>query len=97
MSKYGSFDGDGICTEFSDVPNDYYATEYIKSLYDENIVSGYEDGTFKPDNSVTRAEAVTMMNKVLDNPIAENAENPFGDVSPNHWAYNQIMTAVQGK
>ena len=38
-----------------------------------------------------------MMNKVLDNPIAENAENPFGDVSPNHWAYNQIMTAVQGK
>ena len=59
-------------------------------MYDENIVSGYEDGTFKPDNSVTRAEAVTMMNKVLDNPIAENAENPFGDVSPNHWAYNQI-------
>ena len=97
LSKYGSFDGDGICTEFSDVPNDYYATGYIKSLYDENIVSGYEDGTFKPDNSVTRAEAVTMMNKVLDNPIAENAENPFGDVSPNHWAYNQIMTAVQGK
>ena len=80
MSKYGSFDGDGICTEFSDVPNDYYATGYIKSLYDENIVSGYEDGTFKPDNSVTRAEAVTMMNKVLGNPIAENAENPFGDV-----------------
>ena len=87
----------GICTEFSDVPNDYYATGYIKALYDENIVSGYEDGTFKPDNSVTRAEAVTMMNKVLDNPIAENAENPFSDVSPNHWAYNQIMTAVQGK
>ena len=65
-----------ICTEFSDVPNDYYATGYIKSLYDENIVSGYEDGTFKPDNSLTRAEAVTMMNKVLGNPIAENAENP---------------------
>ena len=97
LSKYGSFDGDGICTEFSDVPNDYYATGYIKALYDENIVSGYEDGTFKPDNSVTRAETVTMMNKVLANPIAENAENPFGDVSPNHWAYNQIMTAVQGK
>ena len=97
LSKYGSFDGDGICTEFSDVTNDYFATGYIKALYDENIVSGYEDGTFKPDNSVTRAEAVTMMNKVLGNPIAENAENPFGDVSPNHWAYNQIMTAVQGK
>ena len=97
LSEYGSFDGDGICTEFSDVPNDYYATGYIKSLYDENIVSGYEDGTFKPDNSVTRAEAVTMMNKVLANPIAENVENPFDDVSPNHWAYNQIMTAVQGK
>ena len=97
LSEYGSFDGDGICTEFSDVPNDYYATGYIKALYDENIVSGYEDGTFKPDNSVTRAEAVTMMNKVLANPIAENVENPFDDVSPNHWAYNQIMTAVQGK
>ena len=97
LSEYGSFDGDGICTEFSDVPNDYYATGYIKALYDENIVSGYEDGTFKPDNSVTRAETVTMINKVLGNPIAENAENPFSDVSPNHWAYNQIMTAVQGK
>ena len=97
LSKYGSFDGDGICTEFSDVPNNYYATGYIKALYDENIVSGYEDGTFKPDNSVTRAETVTMMNKVLGNPIAENAENPFSDVSPNHWAYNQIITAVQGK
>ena len=32
LSKYGSFDGDGICTEFSDVPNDYYATGYIKVI-----------------------------------------------------------------
>ena len=32
LSEYGSFDGDGICTEFSDVPNDYYATGYIKVI-----------------------------------------------------------------
>lgn len=71
-------------------------TGYIKSLYDENIVSGYEDGTFSLIIRNSRG-CGTMMNKVLANPIAENVENPFDDVSPNHWAYNQIMTAVQGK
>lgn len=82
---------------FPDVPNGNYASGFIGAIALRNIISGYPDGTFKPDNYVTRAEAVTMINKVLGRGAdsVQTAENPFKDVSPSHWAYNEIMKAVQ--
>ena len=80
--------------KFSDVKDTHWAAQYINALNLRGIISGYEDGTFKPDNTITRAEAVTMINRVLGNNGTETAVNPFSDVSPRHWAYNEILNAA---
>ena len=46
---------------FWDVPKDYWAYEYISELVDKNVLSGYEDGSYRPEETVTRAEWSKMM------------------------------------
>ena len=62
-------------TTFSDVPSTYWAYGAIESLAGQGIFSGYPDGTFKPDNPVTRAELCTCMDKALKLP-AYSPGNP---------------------
>ncbi|MCI8404750.1 MAG: hypothetical protein HFE49_07610 [Clostridia bacterium] len=81
---------------FDDVSKTHFASGYISVLYDRGIIYGYDDKIFKPDNPITRAEAVTIMNRVLSrsiNHIWDDLKNPFLDVSTNHWAYNEIIEA----
>lgn len=82
--------------QFSDVSN-HWAAGYINAMALSGLISGYADGTFKPNNTITRAEAVTMINKALGRNAdsAGGLENPFIDVMPSHWAYYQILGAVQ--
>ena len=57
------------------------------------IVTGYEDGTFRPDNNVTRAEVVTMINRLLGRtPTNTAGEVTFADTG-DHWANGQILAA----
>lgn len=44
----------------------HWAKDYINQAANKGFVNGYEDGTFKPDRNITRAEAVTMVNRTLD-------------------------------
>jgi hypothetical protein len=48
---------------FSDVPDNHWAKIFISSCYMANIISGYPDGTFRPDSNATRAEAVTLIER----------------------------------
>ncbi|MBR5527963.1 MAG: S-layer homology domain-containing protein [Clostridia bacterium] len=58
-----------------------------------NIVAGYEDNTFRPDNNITRAEVVTMVNRFLGRiPNGESAATSFTDIDA-HWAKTQIYAA----
>lgn len=79
---------------FSDVSADLWSADYIYSAYKAGYIKGYEDGTFKPDNPITRAEAVKIINSVLDRTDFSNETNPFSDVSSEHWAYKQILEAA---
>lgn len=57
------------------------------------IIQNYEDGTFRPDNKVTRAELSTMLIRLLSlEEAAEAIDEPskFNDVADNHWAKKQI-------
>jgi len=62
-------------------------------------ISGYEDGTFKPDNCITRAEVVTILNRMLRRvgdikEINSNKSlNRFKDIE-GHWAYYGIIEAT---
>lgn len=77
---------------FSDVDPSVWYAEYIISAAAKNIVNGYADGTFRPTQSVTRAEVVKIINVVLAR-AAEKGEMKFTDVDSTHWAYDEIVAA----
>lgn len=56
----------GTASYFSDVPQEVWFTPYVSYAKNNGIVGGYEDGTFKPENSVTRAEVTKMVSKILE-------------------------------
>ena len=52
--------------KFKDVPDTHWAAKAIEELSDKGIIKGYEDGTFKPEQSVTRAEVAVMISRALE-------------------------------
>lgn len=83
-----------VSERYSDISS-HWAKEYILKLSDKNIVNGYEDGTFKPANTVTRAEIAKMIVCALGQDAASNVNLEFADngTIPN-WAAGYIQTAV---
>ncbi len=88
---------------FKDVKG-HWASDAISALYGNKNIKGYGDGTFKPDQKLTRAEAVTILNSVFgrntkSNSFANVSEaglKRFSDVSKSHWAYYEILDASNG-
>ncbi len=81
---------------FSDVSSDNPYYEAITNLAAEGIINGFEDGTFKPDEPVTRAQYTKIMcyaQNVGDIKYSEADRAKFPDVDPNHWAIDNITTA----
>jgi len=80
---------------FNDLGQSYWAYKEIQKLADNQVVVGYPDGSFKPDNPATRAEFATMVIKALrqeNSPLLESFT--FSDVQTDYWAYNTIERAV---
>ncbi|WP_413160605.1 WG repeat-containing protein [Capilliphycus salinus ALCB114379] len=78
---------------FYDIQN-HWAKPCIVELAKRNLVSGYPDGTFRPNSPVTRAEfAVLMFNCFSKAPIIRESIN-FKDVAKTYWAYNAIQKAT---
>lgn len=78
-------------TTFSDISGHWAQSDILKAA-EQGIVSGYSDGTFKPNKAVTRAEFTTMLNKALGN--NGTTESVFSDVAENAWYYAQICKGV---
>ncbi len=79
---------------FTDVQN-HWASECINQMVPRKLVSGYPDGTFRPNATITRAEfAVLMLNAFPDAPV-KRPGTTFKDVPTNHWAYNAIQDAYK--
>ena len=74
----------------------HWAKDAIDKAYAQGIIKGYGDNSFRPDALVSRAEAVAMANRTfrLQKTVVEN---PFTDITSDHWAYNDILTAVSNK
>ena len=84
---------------FSDVANGKWYSSYIRQAVQYGLISGYTDGTFRPEQYITRAETVTMINRMLGRNYETAAELhsmacPFPDVSQSNWAYGNIMEAA---
>ncbi|PLZ86766.1 hypothetical protein CEN45_19870 [Fischerella thermalis CCMEE 5198] len=80
-------------TRFSDIES-HWARAFIEALAQRKILNGYPNGTFRPDNSVTRAEFAAIIATVFNQP-AKREYVPFTDVPANHWAANAIKKAYE--
>jgi len=82
---------------FSDVPDDMWSKEYIYFGARRDWLRGFPDGTFRPEEPITRGEAATVVNRMLERAIDEAAlavvGNPFSDITPDHWAFREIIEA----
>ena len=101
-SKFEDLVGDKV-NGFYDVPESHWALKYINSAYARGWVAGYEDGSFRPDRNITRAEVVTITNKMLiryaDVDFVRANKDlliNFKDLDEGHWAYFNIMEATHG-
>ena len=82
---------------FTDVNVGHWASADIFAAYRRGWISGYPDGTFRPDDSITRAEAAKIVNaqlgRMVDTIALDRVINPYNDVSRSHWAYADIIEA----
>lgn len=75
---------------FTDVGDNHWAAEGIRFLSDRGVISGYSDGRFGVNDRISRAEAAAMIIRSLGWGSSGWEDPGYPDVSPNHWAYNEI-------
>lgn len=93
----GSFTADAAVKSFKDVSKDAYYYKAVQDLVEKGVIDGYPDGTFKPNNSVTRAEFSAFLAKILDLDTTDISNPNFKDVHTNAWYYNAVAAlANQG-
>lgn len=88
---------------FTDVPDTHWAVKYINFAATRGWVTGYADGTFKPEHSITRAEVAAVTCRLLERSADQNyirshigELRTFADVPDTHWAYWYTMEAANG-
>lgn len=83
---------------FSDISG-HWAEKYIQRAAELGWIKGFEDGTFRPDTYITRAQAMTMINRVLNRIPEENSDllsnmNVWPDCNPGDWFYLAVQEAT---
>ena len=88
---------------FTDVPDTHWAVRYINFAATRGWVTGYEDGSFKPEHSITRAEVAAVTCRLLERSADQTyirshigELRTFADMTENHWAYWYAMEAANG-
>ena len=83
---------------FSDVSNDYWASKEIAKAAKLGWIKGYTDGTFRPTNNITRAEVMTLVNRVLERGVDEEGlmedAIQWADNKPGDWYYYDVQEAT---
>jgi hypothetical protein len=79
---------------FNDVSNNYWASPFIAELSRRDIIAGFPDGSFRPDQNVTRAQFAAIVRKAFEKSPERSAIN-FTDVPSNYWASSAIEEAYR--
>jgi uncharacterized repeat protein (TIGR02543 family) len=86
---------------YTDVPESHWAYSYIRTISNSGWTNGYPDGSFRPENNITRAEVVAIVNRMTGRSIDKDyinenlsSLNTFSDVAASHWAYYDILEAA---
>lgn len=82
---------------FTDISGHKYEKE-INILYINKRISGYPDGSFKPDKEITRAEIVKILNNIFEIKLEDKSEEEFlqkfSDLDKKHWAFYELIKAA---
>ena len=84
--------------QYGDISEDSVYYDAINVLSNNNIVRGYEDGTFRIDNNITRAEVVTVINRLQglsDEAATAGSVTGYTDVASTDWYAGDVITATQ--
>ena len=88
---------------FTDIPDTHWAVKYINFAATRGWVTGYADGTFKPEHSITRAEVAAVTCRLLERSADQTyirshigELRTFADVPDTHWAYWYAMEGANG-
>ena len=85
---------------FDDVPNGHWAYSYINAAANAGWVKGYPDGSFRPDEPISRAEVVTLVNGMINRSVTLGklkelgVKCPYNDLVEKHWSYCDLMEAT---
>ncbi|MBP1991928.1 chitobiase/beta-hexosaminidase C-terminal domain-containing protein [Paenibacillus eucommiae] len=80
-------------TVLSDVKG-HWSEKYVNAFTAAGYVEGFPDGTFKPESKISRAQAVVVINRIIGTK-KQSLPKKFIDLSPSHWAYEDIMAVVK--
>lgn len=100
ISRFLKLNTAGLESSFGDCKG-HWADGHIAALVKQGAIEGYPDGSFRPDQTITRAEAVKITNAAIgrtpDEATAadrfEGYKNPFADVSKDAWYFYNVMEA----
>lgn len=100
VARFTSKSADASENTFADV-NGHWGAGYIAALVKAGIVDGYEDGSFRPNQTITRAEAAKIVNGALNRTPDEEVDiealgytNEFDDVRESNWFFHNVMEAT---
>lgn len=79
-------------TTFNDVPTGYWAQNFIQELASRDIIKGFPDGGFRPNDPVTRAQFAAMLSKAVKKAPMRGGVT-FVDVDSSYWAASAIQTS----
>jgi hypothetical protein len=84
-------------SNFKDLPKSFWGYTVMQKAYAAKVIQGYEDGTIKPNGSVTRAEAAAVLLRLLSNQLTDVSIKPqemigFSDVPNTLWSAKAIYT-----
>ena len=97
--SFAQANGSAVYSYFTDVKTTDWFAPYVTTAKDSGLIEGYSDGSFKPENRITRAEACAIVNRVLGRKPSKNHMKisdriDWPDCTTADWFYEAIMEAT---
>lgn len=96
VKAYKPIGGTALPKSFNDVGQGHFAIDAIKRAVQQGWIQGFPDGSFKPDEPITRAEMAVMIGHAEGVVSRAQASRPFADVAPYEW-YAPMLTAMKAE
>ncbi|NEO84710.1 MAG: S-layer homology domain-containing protein [Spirulina sp. SIO3F2] len=80
---------------FDDVVNSYWAKPFIDGLLDQEILEGFPNGDFRPNDPITWGQFAAMMSQAFDDATPVRNLNGFPRINANHWSYQSLQSLYQ--